>query len=294
MVDPRLVTLLTLCKVKNYTKTAQRLFITQPAVTHHIKTLEKEFEIQIFSNNKTFELTPEGNIMVEYAIRMIDQSTQLQNALEKSRSDNKPLSLAMTNAASIILKKKKLLNIFYDYYNNNALIRVEVLNEIIKELQEGKIDLAIIDGDYDDDLFDGVIIDTVSIVPVCYKEGKFKEIRRITREMLKNNPINIGGTDDGMGAATLQALKSANVRLTKSRLLSSNSTFVLSESIEATDGIGFMYLDLLDIYSNLKKMDLLNFNGTQNIYLIYNNTSFDKPLFKKIITNIKKNKGGIL
>ena len=46
MDDPRLLTLCTLVRIKNYTKTAKRLFITQPAVTHHIQSLEKEYDIK--------------------------------------------------------------------------------------------------------------------------------------------------------------------------------------------------------------------------------------------------------
>ena len=77
MNDPRLLTLLTLVQVKNYTKTAQRLFITQPAVTHHIKSLETEFDIEIFSSRKTFALTKQGTILDEYARRMMNQKLLL-------------------------------------------------------------------------------------------------------------------------------------------------------------------------------------------------------------------------
>ena len=40
MLDFRVYTVLELCKTLNYTKTAENLFITQPAVTQHIKYLE--------------------------------------------------------------------------------------------------------------------------------------------------------------------------------------------------------------------------------------------------------------
>lgn len=58
MDDPRLLTLCTLVRIKNYTKTAKRLFITQPAVTHHIQSLEKEYDIKIFSDSKTSRYLP--------------------------------------------------------------------------------------------------------------------------------------------------------------------------------------------------------------------------------------------
>lgn len=48
MMDEKLKTLVTLAKIKNYTKTAKILSITQPAVTQHIQALENEYGIKIF------------------------------------------------------------------------------------------------------------------------------------------------------------------------------------------------------------------------------------------------------
>lgn len=288
MIDSRLMTLLTLVKVKNYTKTAQKLFITQPAVTHHIKSLEKEYEINIFVKDKSFELTNEGEIMVEYARRMINQSTQLQGAIEKSKQTSKNFSLALTNESAVILQKKNLLSLFFEFFNSSSNVMIENINKIFKDLQEGLIDFAIIDSDFDDDLFDGYLLDTFQIVPVCYNLGKFKEIKRVTREMLKNNPLVIGNNNDGMGAATINALKNCNIKINQSNVITSNSSYVMGECIKAKDGIGFMYYDLVNLSPSIKKMDLLHFNATQNVYLIYNQNSFDKKLLKNIISALKK------
>ena len=48
MVDVKIRTLLTLSEMGSYTKTAEALSLTQPAVSHHIKLLEEEFGIHIF------------------------------------------------------------------------------------------------------------------------------------------------------------------------------------------------------------------------------------------------------
>ncbi|MDE6655919.1 MAG: LysR family transcriptional regulator [Anaeroplasmataceae bacterium] len=114
MNDPRLLTLLTLVQVKNYTKTAQRLFITQPAVTHHIKSLENEFDIIIFTGNKGFELTKQGQILVEYARRMMNQSRELTEAISDSLSLKKTLTLGITNEAVALCAKRNLLSRFFE------------------------------------------------------------------------------------------------------------------------------------------------------------------------------------
>ena len=49
MLDFRHETFLALCRIKNYTKTAEFLHMTQPAVTQHIKFLENYYNVKLFN-----------------------------------------------------------------------------------------------------------------------------------------------------------------------------------------------------------------------------------------------------
>ncbi len=288
MNDPRLMTLLTLVQMKNYTKTAQRLFITQPAVTHHIKSLETEFDIEIFLSRKSFELTKQGQILVEYARRMINQSRELTEAISDSLSLKKTLVLGISNSAIMMCSKNHLLSYLFDVYNSDATILSLSAQSIFAALKEGKLDFAIVDGYYDDNAFDGIQLSSEAIVPVCYTEGKFKEIKRVTRDMLKNNPLILGAAEDGMCEATLQSLKNSNINITNIPTFHSNSPYLLAELIKEKDGIGFMYADLCERFSSVKRMELVNFKANQGIYLIYSQNSFDKPTLKALVKALKK------
>ncbi|MDE7106141.1 MAG: LysR family transcriptional regulator, partial [Anaeroplasmataceae bacterium] len=272
----------------NYTKTAQRLFITQPAVTHHIKSLETEFDIVIFTGSKGFELTRQGQILVEYARRMINQSRELTEAITDSLSLKKNLALGVTNDAIALCAKKNLLSRLFEVYNSNAHIIAKSSAEIFADLKEGKLDFAIIDGPYDDDAFDGILLDTTNIVPICYTEGKFKEIKRVTRDMIKNNPIILGESQSGMCETTLSSLRTSNINVANVPTFHSNSFFLMGEIVKSKDGIGFMYSDLCEQLRDVKKMDLMNFKATQGIYLIYSQNSFDKPTLKALVKVLKK------
>lgn len=59
MLDFRLRVFLSVATKLSFTKASEELFITQPAVTRHIKELESELEVRLFDRvgNKTF-LTP--------------------------------------------------------------------------------------------------------------------------------------------------------------------------------------------------------------------------------------------
>ena len=49
MLDFRTDTFLTVCETMNFTEAAKRLHITQPAVSQHIRFLEKEYNTRLFS-----------------------------------------------------------------------------------------------------------------------------------------------------------------------------------------------------------------------------------------------------
>ena len=71
MVDNKIVTLLTVVGQGSYTKAAQVLNLTQPAVSHHIRQLEEELEVKIFQKGrKELILTEEGELLVKYAHRL--------------------------------------------------------------------------------------------------------------------------------------------------------------------------------------------------------------------------------
>lgn len=286
MDDPRLLTLCTLVRIKNYTKTAKRLFITQPAVTHHIQSLEKEYDIKIFSDSKNFTLSSQGKIMVEYARRMINQSRLLEITLEKSKDEGKKASFAITSSVSFLLKKDGLLSFFLKQFKDEVRLSVESLPLILAKLQEGQLDFAIIDAPYSDDVYEGFLLDTASIVPVCNKEGKFKEIKRITREMLKNNPLIFGCESEGLCTQTQYFLKAANIHLGHTDRIYCQSYFLMEACIAAKDGIGFCYHEALKDMPSLKKMELTNFKAEQSIYLIYHQNSFEKAMLKELLSDL--------
>jgi LysR family transcriptional repressor of citA len=68
-----LKTFLTLATYKNFTKTADALFVAQSTVTNRIIELEKEVGKQLFFRNKrSVTLTDEGETFVSYAKRIIE------------------------------------------------------------------------------------------------------------------------------------------------------------------------------------------------------------------------------
>lgn len=84
MNQKQLECFLQLAESLNFCDTADSLYITQPAVTYHIKTLEDELQLKLFIRNKrSVELTPAG---LSFYKDMKDIMPQINIAVSKARN----------------------------------------------------------------------------------------------------------------------------------------------------------------------------------------------------------------
>jgi DNA-binding transcriptional LysR family regulator len=72
MADRRLQVFYTVAKQLSFTKAAEQLFMTQPAVTFQVKQLEEHFNTRLFERSHgRIALTPAGRLVLDYAERVL-------------------------------------------------------------------------------------------------------------------------------------------------------------------------------------------------------------------------------
>ena len=65
---------LTICETKNFTRAAEKLFISQPALTNQIMSLEEELGMRLFERtNKNVEITPAGDVFRRHALQVMTE-----------------------------------------------------------------------------------------------------------------------------------------------------------------------------------------------------------------------------
>ncbi|OLQ81635.1 hypothetical protein BIT28_04430 [Photobacterium proteolyticum] len=74
-----LKTLTRVIEKKSFSEAANSLYITQPAVSQHIKKIEEYFDCEIFSRKNGLNLTPEGEFILKYAIRTTELHKEMIN-----------------------------------------------------------------------------------------------------------------------------------------------------------------------------------------------------------------------
>ncbi len=79
MADRRLQVFYTVARHLSFTKAAEQLFMTQPAVTFQIKQLEEQFNARLFERSHgKIALTPAGQMVMTYAERILGLSEEME------------------------------------------------------------------------------------------------------------------------------------------------------------------------------------------------------------------------
>lgn len=106
MADRRLQVFHAVAKHLSFTKAAEALFMTQPAVTFQIKQLEEHFNTRLFERGHgRIGLTPAGQLVLEYAERILALSTELDTRVKEMTGEvSGPLLVgASTTIAEFLL-----------------------------------------------------------------------------------------------------------------------------------------------------------------------------------------------
>ena len=101
ILDPKLETLLAVYEKNSFTKAAQALQLTQPAVSHHVRQLEDELGIKIFHRGSkgALKVTPEGKIVLQYAKRIQSLYLRMQQELRDQARQMTSIRVGITHTA---------------------------------------------------------------------------------------------------------------------------------------------------------------------------------------------------
>lgn len=104
MLDFRIDTFLEVCRFMNYTRAAQELNLTQPAVSQHIRWLEEQYQAKLFCyENKQLSLTKSGELLRSAAITMKQDETYLRRKIRQIRQTENDLSFGVTPTVGMYL-----------------------------------------------------------------------------------------------------------------------------------------------------------------------------------------------
>lgn len=145
MLNPSwLKTFVTLIDIGHFTKTAEKLFMTQPGVSQHISKLENACgHVLIHRDKKSFDLTEQGLLVYHYARQLVKNEHELLEQLGFDDPFSGECRLACSGALALILYPK-LLDIQVQHSQLIVQLKAAPNHQILNEIQSGVIDLGIV------------------------------------------------------------------------------------------------------------------------------------------------------
>lgn len=150
MLNIKLVTFITVANTKNFTKAADLLNITQPAVSQHINGLEEYYQAKLFyKNGKSMDLTEEGIVLYKYALEMQRLSKIMKAALDNKTAIIKKYYVGATLTIGGYVLPKIIGEYRKFQENQDIILYVENTEAVMKRLFDGDIHLGVIEGPFD-------------------------------------------------------------------------------------------------------------------------------------------------
>ena len=213
MSDFRLEVFYTVAKRLSFTKAAAELFITQPAVTKHIRELEDQYKAKLFERKGNhIVLTQAGELLAQHAERVFDLYRNVAfeiNALSKRKEGLLRIGASTTIAQYIVAP---LLAKFRSRYPDVQLSLITGNTEQVeKALLAKEVEIGIIEGysknpeiSYHEFLKDELVL-------VCSSKHALAGKNSLKPDELKNIPFVVREQGSGTLEVIDHALKEAGI-----------------------------------------------------------------------------------
>ncbi|MEJ2059779.1 MAG: LysR substrate-binding domain-containing protein [Gammaproteobacteria bacterium] len=147
MADRRLQVFYTVARLLSFTKAAEALHMTQPAVTFQVRQLEEHFNTRLFDRtHNRVSLTDAGRSVFEHAERIFELYAEMENSVREMTGD---ISGALTMGASTTIAEYMLPSLLGDfkarYPDVNLRLKVSNTEGIVSMVENNIIDLGVVE-----------------------------------------------------------------------------------------------------------------------------------------------------
>ncbi|MBZ4662560.1 MAG: LysR family transcriptional regulator [Caloramator sp.] len=277
-------------KYKSFSKAAEATFLSQPTISSHISSLEKELKVMLFDRNgKDIRLTEAGKLFYEYAINLVNIRDNAISSL--LLYDNKicgKITIAASTTPCRFLLPEAIKS-FSKLYNEVSYdIKEGSTQYVVDQLISFNIDLGIV-GDMIDDckltytnIFQDKLV-LISNFDNLDEKVDFKDIielpfiqredgsatRRIFEKKLYEIGFNVEDLNTIINANSLETV----IQLVKNKIGVSIVSYYACKDLIESKLLKFHTINDLDI--------------VRPIYLVYHNKKTLSPASRAFIEHIK-------
>jgi DNA-binding transcriptional LysR family regulator len=229
----------------SFSKASEVLFMSQPAISKHVKALEEKYRTSLFDRKgNTIHLSEAGKLLYTHLMEVKKIQNQLEfglSTLNDALKAKGQLKLgASTTVALYILPK--ILSAFHQKFPD---VKISLLNRntesIVKALVEQDIDVGIVEARNKTSALHYHSFMSDEVVAVCSSKSPIAQKRSLTVEEIKSLPVALREQGSGTLSALKQALGKHNIKLSDLKVgVRLAGTEALKNFLKEDDCLGFL------------------------------------------------------
>ena len=239
MLDPRWNTFLVLCETMNYTRAAEQLCLTQPAVTHHIHYLEDHYGWRLFSyEGKILRLTEAGMRLREFTRSMAYNSKKVEATMAAPAPILLRVGASKTIGEYVIAPRVE--RFLRSQPEASFSLLVDNTQVLLRALEAGQLDFALVEGFFDRSRYDAQLCRQEAFFGVCAPQHRLAG-RAVPLDEITGERLILREPGSGTRAIFEEALHRQNYTLDSFPSVVTISDFSTIKSLVA-DGLGLSFL----------------------------------------------------
>lgn len=273
MVDFRLKVFIAVADHLSFTKASRELYISQPAISRHIKELESVYSIQLFERvgGSRIRLTAAGRLFLSHARHIVESYAALSSDMNLLRSH---FSGELRIGASTTIAQYALPQVIASFIARFSEVKLTLhtgnTEQIEQLVTEHRIDLGLVEGSSRKRDFSYSLFSRDELVLVT--SSQTKSVDAVNVEELKALPLVLRESGSGTLEVIEDYLERCNVKLSDLHILlnlgSSESIkqFLFNSSAYALISVAAITRELLD--GRLKIVDISDLKMERNFSFI--------------------------
>ena len=281
-MDTKLHTFLTLCQTMNYRIAAERLHLSQPAVTKQIQSLEQSLQTKLFYyDGHALHKTEKCLLLERYAISLQYQFEELQLAM--AAKDRTMLRIGATKTIGDYVLIDAIKDYLRDPSHELSLV-VDNTKHLLQMLDENQLDFAVIEGTFSKTKYDSYLLRMEPFVGICAKDSHLCGKELSVEELLKETIIV---REEGSGTRRIfeERLHAAGYDVSDFARMVSISSFVSIKALVAAGiGISFLYESVVSKEESIGTFHVAGLTIPHAFHVVYTRNTNAKKHSEQFLT----------
>ncbi len=275
MLNFRLRVFYSVATFSNFTKAAEEMFITQPAVTKNIKELESELGIRLFNRiSNKITLTEAGKLLLHYTehVLTLDKKFMFDLGVLKQK-----FSGDLKLGASTTIGQYVLPPILAKFKMEQPEMELSLLNDNTQRIEtaliEKILDLGIVEGNSKNSQLKYIPFIKDEIVAIAHSSQPLFEKDEITLNEFKEIPLVLRELGSGSLEVITEKLRQKDVKLKDLNVVMHlGSTESIKTFLANSNSIGLISINAVSkeiANGEFKIIDIADFEIVRNFYFIH-------------------------